>query len=344
MNKKAPTLSTPYQMNIRANFIKILPIFFTLVIFSACSSPTPLKTATNTEPITTTPALSGIQPTPSISTTEVVVDPPPLTGTVVFHRQTGDKNQIFKVDLATGETTQLTKEGDNIDPKWSPDGKQIAYASDQGKKFELWLMDADGSNKRQLTQNDFNDWSPNWSPDGTKLVYDSNEVPYAHMYILDLATGTSKRLLNTPGNEGAPKWSPDGSKIIYMNDNEGYFNLFTVKPDGSDIVQITDFGQDDRPNWSRDGKKITFRRQTFASSFFSGSQVFVADADGKNAVQLTNNNAANDWPAFSPDGKWIVYAITWSAENYLQILPVGGGTPATLIPGGILGKSPDWKP
>ena len=274
----------------------------------------------------------------------MVVEPPPLTGTVVFHRPVGSGNQIFLVDLATGKATQLTQDGDNIDPAWSPDGKQIAYASDQGNKFELWMMDEDGSNNHQLTQNDFNDWSPSWSPDGTKLVYVSSEIPFSHIYILDIASSSSTRLLDTPGNEGAPKWSPDGSKIIYMNDNEGNFNLFTVKPDGSGLVQITDFGQDDRPNWSPDGKKITFRRQTVFSSLFSGAEVFVADADGSNPVQLTDNTAADDWPAFSPDGKWIVYSTTWASDSYIQILPVEGGIPATLVPGSIVGRSPDWKP
>jgi Tol biopolymer transport system component len=129
-----------------------------------------------------------------------------------------------------------------------------------------------------------------------------------------------------------------------MNDNEGNFNLFTVKPDGSGLVQITDFGQDDRPNWSPDGKKITFRRQTVFSSLFSGAEVFVADADGSNPVQLTDNTAADDWPAFSPDGKWIVYSTTWASDSYIQILPVEGGIPATLVPGSIVGRSPDWKP
>lgn len=337
-------MTHPNQTNLSANLSKIIAATLFLILLASCSGSAPTTTAATPTAAPTTGALQAAPSSPSLSATEVVVDPPPLTGTVVFHRPVGNGNQIFSVDLASGQTTQLTQDGDNIDPAWSPDGKQIAYASDQGKQFELWLMNADGSNKQQLTQNDFNDWSPSWSPDGTKLVYVSSEVPYSHIYILDIASGKSTRLLDTPGNEGAPKWSPDGSKIIYMNDNEGHFNLFTVKPDGSGIVQVTDFGQDDRPNWSPDGKMITFRRQTVFSSMFSGAEVFVADANGKNALQLTNNTAADDWPAFSPDGKWIVYSTTWASDSYIQILPISGGTPATLIPGSIVGRSPDWKP
>jgi Tol biopolymer transport system component len=334
-----------HNNHLLSNTIKSVLFFLFLFILASCNGPAPTKTETSPTVLPKSNESNLPTQTPiSLSATQIVIAPPPLTGTVVFHRQAGNSNQIFTVDLSTGGTTQLTTDGDNVEPSWSPYGKQIAYASDQGEKFELWLMNADGSDKRQLTHNDFNDWSANWSPDGNELVYVSSEVPYSHIYILDIASGKSTRVLDTPGNEGAPKWSPDGSKIIYMNDNEGYFNLFTVKPDGTDIVQVTDFGQDDRPNWSADGKKITFRRQTVFSTMFSGAEIFVSDADGKNPLQLTNNTTGDDWPAFSPDGKWIVYTTTWASESYLQILPVGGGTPATLIPGSIIGRAPDWKP
>ncbi len=94
---------------------------------------------------------------------------PSLTGSIVYQSQVEGKYQIFVVSLAFGESQQLTKEGENIEPSWSPDGKQIAFGCDKGQKFEICVMDADGTNEQQLTQNSYTDWSPSWSTDGKSL-------------------------------------------------------------------------------------------------------------------------------------------------------------------------------
>lgn len=285
----------------------------------------------------------GISPTFSADPPKLA-PPPKLSGSVVYQSKVADIYQIFIVSLSTGEITQLTDEGENIEPAWSPDGTQIAYGCNKGNKHEICVMDSKGSNEHILTKNSFNDWGPNWSPDGKKLVYVSSEVPYAHLMIMDMTTGASKRLLDKEGNEGSPRWSSDGNRILYMSDRGGRFNLYTVRPDGTDEIQVTNFGQDDRPSWSPDGKKIVFRRQTTESSIFSGSEIIVANSSGKNELQLTNNILTDDWPIFSPDGKWILYSAEMGSEPQLVVLPSTGGTPAPLVEGGVFGSAPQWKP
>jgi TolB protein len=263
---------------------------------------------------------------------------------VVFHRSIDDHYQIFKIDLENGEVSQLTDEGDNIEPSWSPDGTMIAYGCKSEQNYEICVMDADGANKRQITVSGFDNWGPDWSPDGKSIVYASNEVPYSHLYILDVESNQPRRLLNAEGNEGAPKWSSDGQRIVYMSDRGNKFNIYVVNPDGSNEKQITNFGKDDRPNWAPDSERIVLRREVRSSSVFDGGEVLLIDADGNNEIRLTENQLSENFPAFSPDGKWIVYSTNNQDSKQLAVISVTGGNPAPLILGGVEGDAPDWKP
>lgn len=271
--------------------------------------------------------------------------PPKLQGRVVYHLRVDDFYQIFVIDLASGIIKQLTFEGENIEPSWSPDGSKIAYAcKKEGTKFELCLMNADGSGQHTLTQNDYNDWNPRWSPDGQFLVYSSSEFQYSHVHIFDLANKTSRRLVTATGNEGGGRWSPAGSQILFTADRGGYFNLYTCGTDGNQEKQLTDFGRDDHGAWSPDGKSIVFVRTISTAGISSIVDLFIIDANGQNPKQLTNDPLLENWPTFSPDGKWILFSRAMGSENQLLVIPVEGGTPAPLYSGGVIGDAPDWIP
>lgn len=306
-------------------------IMFVLVgiLLWSCGQPPSSLTATSEEP--------------QISTQ--LAPAPKLTGRVVYHLRVDDLYQIFVIDLASGETRQLTFEGENIEPSWSPDGSKIAYAcKKEGTKFELCLMNADGSDQHTLTQNDYNDWNPRWSPDGKSLVFSSSEFQYAHIHIFDLFTNTSQRLILPEGNEGGGRWAPDGSRILYTADRGGYLNLFIYDLQKNQEKALTDFGRDDRGSWSPDGNQIVFVRTLSTAGISSIVDLFLIDADGKNLRQLTDDLLLENWPTFSPDGKWILFSRSMGTENQLLVIPVEGGVPAPLFHSGVIGDAPDWTP
>ena len=314
---------------------RLLAVAVVLLVGCTLASPPPA----------TVPTPSGgsyVEPTPQVTTTP----PSGLRGRIVYHARVGSENQIFVLDLATGKSTQLTTSGDNLEPAWSPDGSQIVYACSAGEYLQLCVMNADGSNRRQLTNRPSLNFGPDWSPDGKWIVFVSNEHrPYA-TYLLELATGEVRRLLPDKGNESAPKWSPDGSRILYAANRKMAFGqsfIYSVRPDGTDERQLTTFGRDDRPAWSPDGKLIAFRREVIQSSMFSGIELMVQPVSGGEAKQLTSNRATDDWPEFSPDGRWIVYATDAGLDSELMIIPVEGGSPAPIVPGGVRGRAPRWR-
>jgi TolB protein len=98
-------------------------------------------------------------------------------------------------------------------PTWSPDGR-ITFVSDQpapsdgSRDDEIYIMEANGANVQQLTDNDAGDWLARWSPDGTRFAFYTDRDRNKNIYVKTLATGAETQITNNPGDEEYPAWSP----------------------------------------------------------------------------------------------------------------------------------------
>ncbi|MFN8459398.1 MAG: hypothetical protein U0401_32905 [Anaerolineae bacterium] len=116
----------------------------------------------------------------------------------------------------------------NRSPAWSPDGTRIAFGSsrDEGNpsgcpfncNFEIYVMNADGSDQRRLTNNPQVDNWPVWSPDGTRIAFTSYRDGNAEIYIMNADGSNPTRLTNNPASDFWPMWSPDGTRIAFVTD------------------------------------------------------------------------------------------------------------------------------
>jgi dipeptidyl aminopeptidase/acylaminoacyl peptidase len=199
----------------------------------------------------------------------------------------------------------------------SPDGRRVVWTRGVffGPESEIWVMNIDGSGKRQLTFNDASDGGvATWSPDGTKIAFKSSrgsanpDRPNNEIYVMN-ADGTDQHnITNHPAEEVLPDWSPDGKKIAFVSDRGGDFAIYTMAPDGSNVQKLTDNSlYAANPKWSPDGKRILF-----ADGFchrpckYTASDLWVMNADGKSPKQLTNS-AVNELPGdWSRDMKYAV--------------------------------------
>jgi serine/threonine protein kinase len=126
---------------------------------------------------------------------------------------------------------------------WTPDGKIVHDASDSGN-FEIWIMDADGSNRKQLTFDPHTDFEPTISPDGRYIAFVSDRAGPLELWRINI-DGSNPRQLTTGGGVEAPYFAPDGNWVLYTDYGHGKLSLWKVPTEGGDPIQITD-----KASWS----------------------------------------------------------------------------------------------
>jgi Tol biopolymer transport system component len=188
----------------------------------------------------------------------------------------------------------------------SGDGLQGRIAFHRGATFngdfEIYVMNADGSNITQVTHNDVNEFDPIWSPNGMRLAFGRCQAT-CDVVVIN-ADGSGERVLI---NDGFPSaWSPDGKRIAFTGFRDGDDEVFIMNADGSGVTQVTNNGFHDSPtDWSPDGKQLLFQ-----SDRDGNTELYVMNVDGSGVTRLTNNPASDegDRAGWSPDGKKIVFS------------------------------------
>ena len=146
--------------------------------------------------------------------------------------------EIIVVDANRTHPRNITNNpAKDASPAWSPDGRQIAFASNRIREDEprdIFIMDADGSNVRQLVYG----WQPSWSPDGKRIAFASNvDSPngWWDIYLVDTDGRNRRRLTNDRETDRTPAWSPDGRQIAFQRGAE----IAVMKSDGTDLHILT---------------------------------------------------------------------------------------------------------
>jgi tricorn protease len=181
--------------------------------------------------------------------------------------------ELFTIPTDKGEVRRLTQTPKvrEVSPQWSPDGKRIAFISDQKDGEQVWVCDEFGLHQQQISKGDSEKGQLAWSPDGQSLLYTASDNK---LYRYSFTAGTTSVVLHHPGGPvRAPQWSPDGKWIAYSHDDETFLSHCYVIPAGGGKEQrITsdDTFTDSNPLWTADGTKIVYLARQDLPSMISG--------------------------------------------------------------------------
>src|SRR6266550_778107 len=171
--------------------------------------------------------------------------------TLAFTGERQGKDVLYLLDVASASVKKrVDLPIDAVwSPVWSPDDKQIAFSGTHGGITDLYIVDADGTNLKQLTNDEYADLQPSWSPDGHRIAFATDRSPESNLAVLkvskwriavyDLQTGQNEVL---PGQDGLnlnPQWSPDGRELAFISDRTSIPNVFIYDFATQQHYQIT---------------------------------------------------------------------------------------------------------
>jgi tol-pal system beta propeller repeat protein TolB len=215
---------------------------------------------------------------------------------------------------------------------------RIAFVVKAGTVKEIWTMDWDGANPRQLSRENTVSFSPSWSPDGKSLYFTTFKNGNADIFKLNTESGRSSSFVASPRVDSAPAVSPDGNWVAYSSSVEGNSEIYLIHPDGSGKTQLTfNHGIDTSPSWSPTGRELIFTSDRGGSP-----QIYRVDTDGASASRITFAGSYNETARWSPRGDFIAFA---SREVGFQIFTIdleAGGERRVTDPGSNL--DPSWSP
>src|SRR5581483_197955 len=175
-----------------------------------------------------------------------------------------------------------------------------AYVGAASGNVNIYVVNADGTNIRQLTSQSGWELEPTWSPDGTQIAYEAFPYGLADIFVMNADGTNSHDITNTPNaSDFHPSWSASG--IVFTSDRAGLDGLYVMRPDGSNLVPLTKGRMwESDPRWSQDGRQIVFasgRDAHYEIGSYSGGVY----------KPLTHGPGYDTDPSWSPDGNVLAY-------------------------------------
>jgi Tol biopolymer transport system component len=262
----------------------------------------------------------------------------------ILRIEVGADNKAVEILNLTDQET-----AENAYPTWSPDGTRIAFMSKRGGgNWQIHVMNADGSDKRMVTDGKGLAKLPVWSPDGASIAYvlSDGASSASEVYVVPAAGGAARAITSNGSVKSYPLWTHDGKSVVFVQGSGDRDNTIAIVPiEGGDPRDITEPGAVKGLQLSPTGPVLVYYRVLIESR---GTDIYTLSLDGGAPVLVTGDNPDDYYPAWSPDGKRLTWASSrLGAQGREYRIAVGNldGTGTQVITSGPGAEyQPQWAP
>ena len=252
--------------------------------------------------------------------------------------QTRNK-EIALMDWDGYHQTSLTRNGSiNLNPDFSPDGREIIYTSYRRGNPDLYKRVLSINADKLISGRRGLNITGAWSPDGSKIALALSKDGDSEIYTISRDGSNPKRLTVGSSLEVYPAWSPDGAYIAFLSDRLGKPQIFIMNRDGGNVRRLTTAGNYNvNPRWSPKGDRIAYVRMG-GGSF----QVHTIKTDGSEDTQLTTVGS-NENPTWSPDGRFIAFSSIRNGAEAIYVMRADGSGQTRVSKGKGGSTQPSWS-
>jgi Tol biopolymer transport system component len=286
---------------------------------------------------------------------------------------------LMRPDGSDAHEIAIELPGDAYHPDWSPDGKRIALDLGTDGGFEIWVVDADGTNAAAIVRGSTDCAiscgevaEPAWSPDGSKVAFvrfqlGASGLEAAVIEVQDVASGDRRVVFRAPSKTAldVPRWSPDGQSIVFMmtrypdtqiktgTSTGSAIAVIDVTQDGAKPVVLTDWSMfANYPDWRPGSNEIVF--STYDLGEFQAtdepSNLYTIKSDGSGLTALTSFGRAEQratQPTWTPDGSRIIFTLVSNhagVEDYPRHAAFIDANGTNLVDIGVVATHPRLRP
>jgi TolB protein len=263
-----------------------------------------------------------------------------MTGTV----EKRETKEIYISDY-DGENQRRVTVGRtlNITPRWSPDGRSIAYTSYRRGPPQVFISNIFQGTLEETTKGERvgQNWLPAWSPDGQRICFGSTrDGGSSQLYVTNRDGSGLRRLTNDKWVNTTPTWSPSGNQIAFVSDRTGSPQIYVINADGVGAPQriSTSESYADKPAWS----PPPFNEITYTARTGPGNDIKIVDMPTRVVRQLTFGEGTNESPTWAANGRHLAFMSTRSGKAQIFTIARDGKNLKQLTKTGN-NQQPDWS-
>lgn len=259
---------------------------------------------------------------------------------------TVEKRDVKEVYIADydGENQRRVTTGRtlNVFPRWSPNGRSIAYVSYRRGTPNIFVSNIYEGTMEEVTKGNNENWLPAWSPDGARICFASPREGKGHtnLYVVNRDGSGLRKLTDHPSINTSPTWSPSGNQIAFVSDRTGSPQVYVIAADGVGNAERITVGESyaDKPTWS----SLPYNEIAYTARTGPGNDIKVIEMATRQVRQLTTGEGTNESPAFAPNGRHLAFTSTRSGKKQVFTIARDGRDLRQITKTGN-NEQPDWS-